>query len=143
MELKNIWPIIEEVINTGGEFRIIPHGNSMLPLIRPGVDEVVLVAPNDLKKYDIVLYNRSDGKYVLHRLMYIKGEKCLMCGDNQRFYEYDVGKTHIIAKVKELYRGGTLVDFKSKEYIKYVNRLSRQVKFAEFKNKIARIFKKK
>ena len=50
MELKEAWSIIEEVISSGGEFSISPSGTSMLPLIRPGKDVVVLVAQLSLRK---------------------------------------------------------------------------------------------
>lgn len=147
MELKDMWPLINEVISTGGEFRMAPHGNSMLPLIRPNIDEVVLVAPNNLKKHDIVLFRRDDGKFVLHRLMLIKKDEYLMCGDNQRFYETDIKSENILAKVKSIYRDGVLVDLESKEYKKYVKCFARQVARADFRLKLSilkcKIFGKK
>ena len=34
--------IIREVLSSGGEFRLYPHGTSMLPLLRQGRDSVSL-----------------------------------------------------------------------------------------------------
>ena len=140
MELKETWPIIKEVISTGGEFHLAPRGNSMLPLIRPGKDTVVLVAPNDLKKQDIVLYKRANGQFILHRIMHIKKDHLLMCGDNLDYYEYEIKLEDILAKVKDiLIDGKTKLDTSTKEYKKYVKSRYQKVRKAQFKNLIYRI----
>ena len=58
--------LIREVLASGGEFRLYPHGTSMLPLLRQGRDSVALRrldrAP---QKWDILFYQRWDGSYVL------------------------------------------------------------------------------
>ncbi len=142
MELKEAWSIIEEVISSGGEFSISPSGTSMLPLIRPGKDVVVLVAPTELKKGDIVLYTRSNGKFILHRLMHFKKNHLLMCGDNQAYYEYEITEKDILAKVKDiLIDGKTPLDTSTKEYKKYVKSRYSKVRKAQFKNFLYRLVK--
>ncbi|MBQ7760434.1 MAG: S24/S26 family peptidase [Clostridia bacterium] len=142
MELKDTWPIIEEVISSGGEFHLAPHGNSMLPLIKPGKDTVVLVAPTDLKEQDIVLYRRANGQFILHRIMYIKKDHLLMCGDNLDYYEYEIKLEDILAKVKDiLIDGKTKVDTTSRKYKKYVKSRYRKVRVAQFKNFLYRLAK--
>ena len=42
--LEEYMPLIKEVVESGGEFRLFPRGTSMLPLIRQGRDSVALVA---------------------------------------------------------------------------------------------------
>ena len=59
IDLKEIWPIIDEVISTGGEFRLTPYGISMLPLLEPGKCEVTLVSQGEIKKGDIVKLKAS------------------------------------------------------------------------------------
>ena len=122
LELSDLWPLIDEVISTGGVFRMTPNGISMLPLIRPGVDSVSLVLPTDIKRGDIVLYKRDNGQYVLHRVIYIKNDEYVMCGDNQKVLEYGITKKHILAKLKDVYRDGKAIDTENKEYKKYYNR---------------------
>ena len=90
IELSELWPVIEEVILSGGEFHFTPYGTSMLPLIRPGQDSVVFVLPDELKKTDIVLYKRRDGSFILHRIMLIQKDNYIMCGDNQNYLERDI-----------------------------------------------------
>lgn len=127
-ELKDIWPLISEVISSGGEFRLNPNGISMLPLIRPSVDSVTIVAPNDLKNDDIVLYVRKSGQFVLHRLIKVnKKGLCTMFGDNQKSLEHKIPLSDVLAKVNEIYRDGVKVDFDSKEYKKYVKKIHRRI----------------
>ncbi len=119
IELSDLWPLIDEVISGGGEFRITPNGISMLPLIRPGVDSISLVLPIDVKKGDIVLYKRDNGQYVLHRVMYIKKGFYVMCGDNQRELEFGITNEHILAKLKDIFRDDILINTDDKKYKKY------------------------
>ena len=94
VSLKDFWPIMKEVIESGGEFTFYPHGTSMLPLIRQGEDQVVLVEPKDIKVGDIVFYRRNDGHFVLHRLVKITKGQYVMCGDNQYLLEYGITDKH-------------------------------------------------
>ena len=81
--MKEIFPLIEEGIKNGGKYRFYPKGVSMLPLLREGIDSVILSLPEKIEKYDMVLYQRDDGQYVLHRVVDIKDGKYDFCGDNQ------------------------------------------------------------
>ena len=66
-DLKEYVPLIEEVIESGGEFRLFPRGTSMMPLLRQGNDSVILVkCENAPKKRDIIFYKRPNGQFVLH-----------------------------------------------------------------------------
>ena len=77
----------------------------MMPLIRQGIDYVELSPlPQRLKKYDIPLYQRSNGAYVLHRV--VKVEDTYTCiGDNQFIFETGVTHDQLIAVVSAIYRG--------------------------------------
>ena len=44
--LDEVMDLLREVLASGGEFQIAPEGTSMLPLIRPGRDTVILVRPH-------------------------------------------------------------------------------------------------
>lgn len=57
-------------------------GNSMRPFLRTG-DFVHVDLPGKLRKGDILLYRRSNGQYVLHRVMKIGKEHIWMLGDSQ------------------------------------------------------------
>ncbi len=100
--------VIEEVLSSGGEFRMYPKGTSMLPLIVQGRDSVVLKRRFDdgAKKHDIAFYRRTNGQFVLHRVMRIeKDGSFVMCGDNQTALEYGIKREQIIGYVSRLYKG--------------------------------------
>lgn len=127
VELNDVWPVINEVISNGGEFTFKPNGISMLPLIRPGVDTVTLVEPQNVEKNDIVLYRRDNGKFVLHRVMYVRKKDFVMRGDNQKYLEYGIRRDQILATVKAIEKDGASVDMTSDEYKKYVKSLYRKI----------------
>ena len=102
---EELYPLISEVIESGGEFRLAPRGTSMRPLLREGVDSVVLVRPDALKKHDICLYRRKSGSFVLHRIVKWRDGAPVFCGDNQSALEYGVATEDIVAVVAAVYRG--------------------------------------
>lgn len=58
-------------------------GNSMLPLIRRGVDPVTIIPlQRALKKGDVVLLTTGAGRYVVHRVFKIRGNRVQTLGDN-------------------------------------------------------------
>ncbi len=120
--LSDTIDIIEEVLSGGGEFRIYPKGTSMLPLLRQGIDSVVLKrrSDNSVKKHDIAFYRRDSGAFVLHRVMKIeKDGSFTMCGDNQTELEYGINTEQIIGYAGEIYRKDKPI-FKNPFYRGYV-----------------------
>lgn len=70
------------VISQRGKYVGPPAGPSMQPLLRMHRDAAVLVAPKfPLKKYDVILYRRANGQYVLHRIIGVKKQGYVLCGD--------------------------------------------------------------
>ena len=122
LSMSEIWELANVVISSGGEFRLFHKGTSMMPLLRQGKDSVVLVAPNDIKKNDILLYKRANGQFVMHRAIKIKKDEYIMCGDNQYEHERGIKKENILAKVKGIYRGDVYFETNNTEYQKYVKR---------------------
>ena len=115
--------IIEEVLESGGEFMLSPKGTSMLPLLVQGKDRVVLKQYGDRspRKYDIAFYRRPDGAFVLHRIVKIlKDGSFVMCGDNQTFLERGVLRTQLIAYVSLIHKGEKTVRMNSLRYRFYV-----------------------
>ena len=59
-------------------------GDSMMPLIKQDRDLVVIEPVHDrLKKYDVPLYKRDNGKHILHRVLKVRRDDYVMCGDNR------------------------------------------------------------
>lgn len=111
--MTELSPLIAETLQNGREVIFTVTGSSMLPMLYHRRDKVCLVSPPDkklLKKYDIPLYVRQDGKYVLHRIVAIKAEGYVIRGDNQWSKEYPVLPSQIIGVVKGFWRAGNYID---------------------------------
>jgi hypothetical protein len=103
--LDALMPLIRERLEAGQTVRFSPMGISMLPMLRQGKDSVVLSpVPEKLKKYDLPLYRRPDGQYVLHRIAEV-GDTYTCIGDNQFRMEPGVEHGQILALVTAFYRG--------------------------------------
>ena len=88
----------------------------MLPMLRQGVDTVVLSpVPEQLRKYDIPFYRRDNGQFVLHRIVAV-GENYTCIGDNQFELEPGVRKEQVIAVVSAFSRGGREIPVTSLGY---------------------------
>lgn len=123
VHLEDMWPVMKEQIDSGGSVRFGPKGISMLPLIRQGLDTVVLEkAPDTLKKYDIPLYRRKDGQFVLHRVVGINKNGYITRGDNQVINEFNVKHSQVLAIVTGFYREDKYVSVNDPEYLKYVKK---------------------
>ena len=104
--LAELLPLMLEILQGGGEFRLYPRGTSMLPLLRQDVDSVILRTDDHIKKGDICLYKRNNGDFVLHRVVKAEPDGTFVFrGDNQTIAEPKIGKEQIIAKVTCVMRG--------------------------------------
>jgi hypothetical protein len=113
--------LIREVLASGGEFRLYPHGTSMLPLIRQGVDSVALRGlDRAVQKYDILFYQRRDGSYILHRVKEVTDQGLILWGDNHTMLEYGVTEDMIIGYAARIFRGETELDCQSLRYRLYL-----------------------
>ncbi len=92
-------------LEQGGFAYLIITGSSMRPLFREQTDRVRLVPVEHLAAGDIILYQRANGQYVLHRIMRLVDEKTyICCGDNQ--WEREVVEAYqLLAVVSHFYRG--------------------------------------
>jgi len=129
-QLAELMPLIREKLDGGQCVRFSPMGVSMLPMLRQGRDAVELSPASErLKKYDLPLYRRDDGKFILHRV--VKAEETYTCiGDNQFVYEPGVRHDQIIGLVTAFYRDGRKISVNALGYRVYccVWHLSRPVR---------------
>ena len=132
----------EEAIEKYGFYVATPIGTSMMPLLRERVDTVKLVAPNNIKKHDVVLYMRNDKTLVLHRIIRINKDEFTMCGDNQFMLEKNIKRRQIIAVMEGFFRGEEYIPSTNKTYQKYVKKTIRKRPIKYFKYLIKKILKK-
>lgn len=107
--LEQLLPLIQDTLSRGKSVTFSPRGISMLPMLRQGRDTVTL-APIDreLRKYDIPLYRRDNGAFVLHRIVAV-GETFTCIGDNQYELEHGIRKDQMIGVVTAFTRDGRTV----------------------------------
>ena len=86
---EELIPLVQSRLEAGYAVRYLPfRGISMLPMLRQGKDSVELSPlPNQLKKYDLPVYRRSNGQYVMHRVVDVKADYYICMGDNTETFE--------------------------------------------------------
>ena len=113
----------EEQIRKHGYLVYRNVGDSMLPILRQGKDLMVISRkPEDrLKKYDVPLYKRDNGQYVLHRILKVRKNDYVICGDNRWRREYGITDRHIIGVLTAVIRDGKTIPVTDKAYRRYVH----------------------
>lgn len=105
LKMEQLAPLIQERLAAGQTVRFSPRGVSMRPMLREGIDSVILSpVPEKLKQYDLPLYRRENGQYVLHRVIRA-GDTYTCIGDNQMVLEPGVNHDQMIAIVSGFFRG--------------------------------------
>lgn len=111
----------EDILNRDGRLIYSSVGDSMLPMIRQGRDLLVIEKPSGrLKKYDIPLYKRDNGWYVLHRILKVRDRDYVICGDNRWKPETGITDRHIIGVLTAVIRDGVEKPLKGWRYGLYV-----------------------
>lgn len=109
----------EQVIAEEGVLVYTNVGDSMYPLIKPR-DLLVIKKPDlPLKRLDVPLYKRDNGQYVLHRIVGVRGDEYLICGDNRVEIERGITDRHIIGVLTDIIRDGETISvycFKKRVY---------------------------
>ena len=97
----------EEILARDGRLVYRNAGTSMNPMIREGRD-ILVIRPADgkLKRLDIPLYKRDSGEYVLHRIIRIRKDGYVLCGDNRYRPEYGVQDRQVIGVLSAVVRDG-------------------------------------
>lgn len=112
----------EDVIEKHGVLIYGNVGDSMMPLVKQGRDRLVIVRKpaERLKKYDVPLYRRDNGQYVLHRIVGVTNDAYVMLGDNRWALEYGITDRHIIGVLSAVIRKGRTIPVNSLQYRCYV-----------------------
>ena len=112
----------EEQLEKNGKLIYTNVGDSMMPLIRQGRD-LLIIEPvrGRLKKYDVPLYKRDSGQYVLHRILKVRRNDYVICGDNRWAKESGITDRHIIGVLTAVICNGREVSVNSRKYKLYVH----------------------
>lgn len=97
-------------------------GDSMFPMLRDRRDTVIIEpVKGRLKRYDLPLYRRPNGQYVLHRILKVKPEGYVICGDNRYVKEDSVPEEWILGVVTGFYRNNRFIAVDDWRYRLYVH----------------------
>ncbi|MBE5737402.1 MAG: hypothetical protein E7348_03280 [Clostridiales bacterium] len=136
-----------------GVISFVPKGNSMWPIIKNrGQSVVIKLKEERLKKYDVAFYVRKDGAFVLHRVVEVKDDGYVMCGDSQFTLE-PILEEQVFGVMIGFYHGKKYIESNDTKYIKrvekwYKRKTLRKIRLKTFfftirvKNKLKSIFKK-
>ena len=112
----------EEQLAKNGKLIYTNKGDSMMPLIKQGSDLLIIEPVHGrLKKYDVPLYKRDSGQYVLHRILKVRKNDYVICGDNRWIKEYGICDRHIIGVLTAVVRNGKEVSVHDRKYKLYVH----------------------
>jgi signal peptidase I len=109
----------EQELARTGSLTYVTTGRSMRPFLRSGEDLVHLKAKQPGQrfcKYDVILYRRVSGRYVLHRIVKVLPESYVLCGDNLTEKEPGITDEQVLAVLTGITRNGRPVDIRSRGY---------------------------
>lgn len=137
---------IEGEIQKHGKGVFTNVGDSMMPLLRQRRDIIhISKVTGRLKKYDVPLYKRDNGQYVLHRILKVRDNDYLICGDNRTGIESGITDRHIIGVMTGVSRDGKFWSVDDKKYRLYVllwgGRRSYRILFLRIKGIVRKIFR--
>lgn len=88
---------------------LVVSGNSMSPFLAHGRDTVYLSkVDRPLRRGDMVLYQRKNGAYILHRICGVRDGAFDLAGDAQTVVERGVTRDQIFAVVRAARRKGRM-----------------------------------
>ena len=100
--------MLRDLIRDGQEVSLLISGGSMTPFLIHLRDRVILApVSTPLRLGDIVMYQRQNGQYVMHRIVGCRKDGTyVLCGDAQTVREYGIRAEQIFARVSAAERKG-------------------------------------
>lgn len=108
----------EQELSEKGALIYTTVGMSMRPFLHSGQDLMIIKARGveRLHARDVVLYRRKSGKYVLHRIMAVRRDDYILCGDNCWDLEPGIRDEQILGVLTAVVRNGEHIDVNSSGY---------------------------
>ena len=109
---------LEEIINAGGHFTLCVSGSSMNPFLVHGRDSVRLTncQVQKLKKGQILLFKRTSGELVLHRVKRVMSDGSLIMNGDAQVWCEQIAPSQIIAAVSDIECNGKTIPCSSLKY---------------------------
>lgn len=107
-------------LRENGIFASTTRGTSMEPLFRTGRDVIIVKRPEgELRRHDVALYRYPSGKFVLHRVLYVRKDEYIIRGDNTFALEH-IPKDWVIGVLVKFNRKGKSHTVDERGYRLYV-----------------------
>lgn len=103
---EEVFSIVKHQLAEAGIARVRVTGNSMYPLLRHLRDSVLLRPPENIRPGDIVLFDRRNGRYALHRVIRMGEIGFTMAGDNQWHFERNLPYDQVVGVMSVIIRNG-------------------------------------
>lgn len=99
--------VLRELTEEGKEVSLIISGSSMSPFLIHQRDYIYFKKPDrELKKGDMVFYQRDSGQFVMHRIWKVRPDGYYIIGDAQTVIEGPVRRDQIFALITKVQRKG-------------------------------------
>lgn len=110
----------EEMLKVKGYLLYTNVGVSMMPLLRERRD-IIEIRPlqGRAKRYDAILYKHGN-KYILHRVLKVRPQDYVICGDHNFRREYGITDDQILGVMTRVIRDGKSIyptDWKYRLYV--------------------------
>lgn len=99
--------VLRELTEEGKEVSLIISGSSMSPFLIHQRDYIYFKKPDrELKKGDMIFYQRDSGQFVMHRIWKVRPDGYYIIGDAQTVIEGPVRRDQIFALITKVQRKG-------------------------------------
>ena len=107
----------EQELDARGHLIYTTVGGSMRPFLRSQRDLMrIRKREGKCRKFDVVLYRRKSGGYVLHRIINVRDEDYVLCGDFCWQKEPGIRDEQILGVLTHVIRNGKQIDVNARGY---------------------------
>ncbi len=100
-------------LSAGKQVRIYAKGNSMLPLIRNNGKDEIVIAPlseDSIRPGNLVLARVNDGRYILHRIEQVEGNRITLRGDGNVYGREQCTADRVMGEAIRIIRGRRIIN---------------------------------
>ena len=102
--------VLRGIAEEGKVVSMLIAGSSMAPFLCHNRDYIYFTKPErELRRGDMVFYQRDRGQYVMHRIYRVKPDGYYMVGDAQTQIEGPLRREQIFAVITQVKRAGKMI----------------------------------
>lgn len=139
---ETYFQLVRDELEKNGRAFVRVTGCSMWPLLHHLRDGVILIPPMKITPGDIVLFDRRNRRYALHRVIKVKADRFSMMGDHQWHIEHDLPCGQIVGVVSTICRDGRELSVQSFAVKAYAFAMCITAQSRVYLRSVLRLFKK-